>query len=146
MLLWGAPGTAVFPTQNIPFDLYDPATNTCAALLVSEPTRQRHTATLLPDGKVLIAGGEINGTVLDTAQIFDPAMNVRTFVHQLSTARAGHTATLLPYGKVLLAGGYYADPNQIYLSATELYDAPTDTWSAGPALNIARRDLSLIHI
>jgi MYXO-CTERM domain-containing protein len=140
VLLWGSDGTAVFPTSNIPFDLYNPTTNACTALLISEPTRQRHTATLLPDGKVLIAGGEIAGTVLDSAQIFDPMSNMRTFVQQLGSARAGHTATLLPYGKVLLAGGYYAvQNNTTYLGVTELYDAPTDTWSFGPALNIARR-------
>jgi hypothetical protein len=140
VLLWGSDGTPTFPISNIPFDLYDPTTNACSALLISEQTRQRHTATLLPDGKVLIAGGEIAGMVLDSAQIFDPTTDTRTFVQQLGSARAGHTATLLPYGKVILAGGYYADPNQIYLSATELYDAPTDTWSAGPPLNVARRN------
>ena len=58
-----------------------------------------HTATLLPNGKVLVAGG--NGT---SAELYDPALGTWTPTGNLNTVRFGHTATLLPNGKVLLAG------------------------------------------
>ena len=59
-----------------------------------------HTATLLPNGKVLVAGGYIA-----SAELYDPASGTWTNTGSMSTARAGHTATLLPNGKVLVAGG-----------------------------------------
>src|SRR5688572_2774018 len=66
--------------------------------------RAAHTATLLPDGKVLVAGGfagEANS--LSSTEVFDPA--TRTFVPggKMNAARSSHTATLLPNGKVLIA-------------------------------------------
>ena len=61
-------------------------------------------ATLLPSGKVLVAGG-VNSEYLDNAELFDPATGTWTATGSLSTRRAGHTATLLPSGDVLVAGG-----------------------------------------
>ena len=64
--------------------------------------RTHHTATLLNNGSVLIAGGETGGT----AEIFDPT--TQTFsptLWNLSVARSGHTATLFTDDGVLLAGG-----------------------------------------
>ncbi|NIO67542.1 MAG: hypothetical protein GTN71_00380, partial [Anaerolineae bacterium] len=68
------------------------------------------TATLLPDGKVLVAGG-FGGTggYLNSAEVYDPATGAWTASGNLNTAREAHTATLLPDGKVLVAGGYYYD-------------------------------------
>ena len=65
-----------------------------------------HTATLLPNGKVLVAGGfDISGNALASAELYDPASGTWTATGSLATARAYHTATLLPNGKVLVAGG-----------------------------------------
>ncbi len=65
-----------------------------------------HTATLLPNGKVLVAGGFNGGfTILTSAELYDPASGSWTATGSLNTARAYHTATLLPNGKVLVAGG-----------------------------------------
>ena len=74
------------------------------------------TATLLPNGKVLVAGGDGAG---NAAELYDPAVGTWTITGTLITARYFQSATLLPNGKVLVAGGYSAVP----LSATELYDA-----------------------
>ena len=70
--------------------------------------RQAHTATLLPSGKVLVAGGENNSGSgpLASAELYDPATNAWSAAGSLATARRSHTATLLPSGKVLTAGGY----------------------------------------
>src|SRR5947209_5838153 len=68
--------------------------------------RADHTATLLRDGRVLIAGGMVeNGVFLDSAEIFDPAKQIFTPAANMRSRRVGHSATLLPNGKVLIAGG-----------------------------------------
>ena len=64
-----------------------------------------HTATLLPSGKVLVAGGSNSGCNLSSAELYDPATGTWSSTGSLVTARVGHTATLLPTGKVLVAGG-----------------------------------------
>jgi hypothetical protein len=66
--------------------------------------RSGHTATLLPNGQVLVTGG-FNGNALASAELYDPAMGKWIASGSLSTARDGHTATLLPNGQVLVAGG-----------------------------------------
>jgi hypothetical protein len=67
--------------------------------------RAAHTATLLQNGKVLIAGGFNNTDVLATAEVFDPATGTFTFTGAMTTPRFSHTATLLASGKVLVTGG-----------------------------------------
>src|SRR5690606_5544586 len=95
----------------------DPA-NTCTTLSVE---RAGHTATLLDDGRVLIAGGfeaennnRLGWNYRETVEIFDPATGeVITDTPPMQfngrpTSRAFHSATLLPNGQVLLAGGEYS--------------------------------------
>src|SRR5215831_18025569 len=67
--------------------------------------RSQYTATLLPNGKVLVAGG-YNGSYLSSAELYDPGTGTWTATGSMGTARRGHTATLLPNGKVLVAGGF----------------------------------------
>ena len=71
--------------------------------------RYDHTATLLPDGKVLVAGGRGSETCFkptSSAELYDPVSSTWSPTGSLNTARAGHTATLLQNGLVLVAGGY----------------------------------------
>jgi len=86
--------------------------------------RAAHTATLLPDGKVLVAGGFTGGGSLASAEVFDPATSTFASAGNMNASRAGHTATLLPNGKVLIAGGY----NGSYLASAELYDPAAHTF------------------
>ena len=71
----------------------------------SPPHAISHTATLLPNGKVLVAGGYDSSGTLASAELYDPASGTWTATGSLATARVCHTATLLPNGKVLVAGG-----------------------------------------
>jgi len=64
------------------------------------------TATLLPSGKVLIAGGLGYGNfALASAEAYDPVAGAFTATGSMTTGRQYHTATLLPSGKVLIVGG-----------------------------------------
>ena len=97
--------------------------------------RRDHTATLLPNGKVLVAGGRSGGSTLASAELYDPATGTWSATGVLATARYYHTATLLPNGKVLVAGGENQGDD---LATAELYDPATGTWSATGALGTSR--------
>src|SRR5205823_753896 len=84
--------------------------------------RYGHTATLLPNGKVLVAGGyDYNNDLYPTngAELYDPVNGTWTITRPMSTARYYHSATLLPSGKVLVAGGF--DTNFLWTLVAELY-------------------------
>jgi hypothetical protein len=95
--------------------------------------RLAHTATLLPSGKVLLAGG-LAATYLASAELYDPAEGTFTPTGSLTTARYGHTATLLPSGKVLVAGGYAG----LTSASAELYDPTLGTFSDTGTMAVAR--------
>lgn len=99
--------------------------------------RTGYTATLLGNGKVLVAGGWVPGTgPLATAELFDPATGTFAATGSMGTARTGHTATLLSDGKVLVAGG--TDSNVDFATA-ELYDPITGKFTlAAGSLGTAR--------
>jgi len=85
------------------------------------------TATLLPSGKVLVAGGIIPTGVLSSAELYDPGTNTWALTGTMTDTRHGQTATLLKNGEVLVAGG---GDSSVVTSTTELYDPATGTWTA----------------
>jgi len=90
-------------------ELYDPTTKTFSNLPSLPSWMYYHTATLQPDGLVLITGGQASygGVEIQTALLFDPSTNqFITGVTPMTTGRAWHSATLLPNGKTLIVGGY----------------------------------------
>lgn len=88
--------------------------------------RASHTATVLPNGKVLVAGGF--GAAGTSAELYDPATGMWTVTNGMHASRAGATATLLPNGKVLVAGGGQSGGSYIPSTSAELYDPTTGTW------------------
>jgi len=109
-----------------------PGTRAEAIWTPAAPLATNHagqSATLLPDGQVLVAGAE-------TAERYDPAADRWTPAGRLTTYRNAHTATLLPDGRVLLTGGFALPLDGT--AATERYDPATDTWTAAAPLGTPR--------
>ncbi len=101
-----------------------------------------HTATLLQNGKVLVAGGGTIDDILASAELYDPATDTWTTTGSLSAAREYHTATLLNSGKVLVVDG---SDGPTTLRSAEIYDPATGTWSsAGTPLSKRARHAAVL--
>jgi len=99
--------------------------------------RYGHTATLLPNGKVLVAGGYgTNFNYVSSAELYDQATGKSTVTGTPGAPRGFHTATLLLNGKVLVTGG--CNSTDGFLSSAELYDPGTGTWTPTGAMATGR--------
>ena len=92
-------------------------------------------AVLLPDGRVLVAGGSDTKRPLASAELYNPATRKFALTGPMSVARWGPTATLLPDGLVLIAGGF--DGSNAVASA-ELYSPATGTFAPTGSMATAR--------
>src|SRR5262245_41690072 len=98
--------------------------------------RVDHTATLLPDGRVLLTGGTGAEGVLSSAEVYRPDQKAFEAVGSMGSARTGQTATLLSDGRVLIAGGWAAEHA---LASVEIFDAATNSFrSLAASLTAAR--------
>lgn len=122
-----------FAIETFTLSIYPPVNGFLLTGQMTSP-RVEQTATALPNGQILIAGGFNNNaaTTLQTAELYDPSTGQSVATSGMTTARREHAAVLLPNGQVLIAGGI--DGNGNILASTEIYDPATGTFS--PAGNM----------
>jgi hypothetical protein len=125
----------------------DPTTSASAVVTIGPPTstaagnftavgnmttpRADHTATLLRNGKVLIAGGEGNGfQALASAELYDPSTRTFALTGSMIIPRYAHSATLLADGRVLIAGGTQDVDGGTFVFTAEIYDPSTGAFTA----------------
>lgn len=142
MIAGGQDPTGTTPQGGLPIlnvaDFYDPATGTWTSGTMTTG-RVFDTATSLPDGRVLIAGGQVSQGIADSyypstasAEIFAPSSNTFTQVASMHDGRRAFAAALLPDGRVLVAGGLAGGGGTggtRVLSSAEIYDPATNTWT-----------------
>ncbi len=106
-------------------ELYDPRAGTFGPGTDMTTRRRVHTATLLADGRVLIAGGYGEAGALAGAELYDPSTGTFTATGNMITPRGGHTAILLPNGHVIIMGGSSWPASYPPIAPAEIYDPAT---------------------
>jgi len=124
-------------------EIYDPLTNewteTAGPMSVA---RRSHTATLLPNGKVLIVGGG-NGVSTTTSQpiqsveLFDPATGLFTVIGNMLAPRSAHSAILLDDGTVLISGGSTGTGTLFPTNTAEVFDPADNSFTAVGPMNFS---------
>ncbi len=112
-------------------EIYDPETEQFVATGNLQTPRINHTATLLQNGKVLLAGGYTAVGDLSSAELYDPETGTFTSTGSMSHARSWHTASLLADGRVLVMGGWESAGSEI---PAEIYDPATGSFTTTASL------------
>lgn len=145
VLLVGGIGGQLDAAGPAPVERYDPPSGLARPTAPLLEHRTGHTATLLPDGTVLVTGGWAPGSSgphLATAERYDPRTGTWRPAARMGTARAGHGAALLADGTVLIAGGTAISGGE-GLASAEVYDPVADRWLAGGSLPVRQDFLRL---
>ncbi|MHB1317020.1 MAG: kelch repeat-containing protein [Anaerolineae bacterium] len=150
VLVAGGAGGANFAISYASAEIYDPATDVWTLTENMSTGRNRHTATRLTDGRVLVTGGCSVGpgcTVsLRTAEVYNPEAGEWTPVSDLAQDRYGHTAALLPSGRVLAIGGAANGEAATAVSGCEVYDPVLGQWAVADSLAFARYGQASVEV
>jgi Bacterial Ig-like domain (group 2)/Galactose oxidase, central domain/Kelch motif len=127
-------------------EVYDPGTGTFTEIVGDDGAGIfGHTATLLPNGKVLLAGGFVNSvwdyggsTSSNAASLYDSATGEFSGTGNMTASRGDHTATLLVSGRVLITGGADQDPTGTGLASAELFDPNTGAFTETGSMAVGR--------
>lgn len=120
-------------------EIYDPATGAFASAGQMQVPRHSHSASLLLDGQVLLAGGVTNtnsGEVTSTAELYDPSTGMFFVTGSMTSLRAGFVTAVLLDGKVFVIGG--RGFNNVVLTTAEVYDPGTGSFFNEGAMNQSR--------
>lgn len=132
---WGGPVPILSSAE-----IYDPAADTWTLTALMNVPRRSHTETLLPDGRVFIAGG---GDATSTAsempiascEIYDPSTGTFSLVGDMTTPRLAHTSTLLDDGTVLITGGSNGLSTRYPTDLAEIFDPSDNSFTAVGPMN-----------
>lgn len=140
VLVVGGASGLIDPPPSRSAELYDPATRTWTATGSMKTARLSHTATRLPDGRVLILGGWDFGAARGPGELYQPTDGTWTAIRGDEVTRVYNTVTLLLDGTILVVGGVVpgADGLNETSASAAVYDAAGGTWTATGAMAEAR--------
>jgi hypothetical protein len=128
-------------------ELFDPDSLSFAPTGSMLTPRVGHSATLLSDGRVLIAGGwDSDSNALASAEIYDPATGTFTAAGSMGVARAWPVAAPLADGTVLIAGGTSDTDTFAALASAEIYDPATDSFAPTGSMAVGRYQASATRL
>ena len=120
------------------------ASGTWAFTASVHTARDGHTATLLPNGNVVVAGGENNNAAVASTEVYSPLTSSWTNSGNLNVARSNASALLLPNGMVLVAGGCIGSCLGATTAPAELYNSVSGTWSSIGSMAKARTYFGMV--